>query len=106
GSINYLANWLAQTPDHVGVLVLVTDGEPTDCQNNGIQDSVDLITRAASGTPPIPTYVVGIGNVANLDQFAAAGNTGLGPFIVDGTGVNTQTEFLAAMQAIRGAALP
>lgn len=49
---------------------------------------------------------VNFGNVANLDQFAAAGGTGVGPFIVDGTGVNTQAEFLAAMQAIRGAALP
>jgi hypothetical protein len=106
GAVNYLSDWLGQNIDHLGVMVLVTDGEPTDCQNNDIEDTVALITAAASSVPAIPTYVVGISNVANLDQFAVAGGTGVGPFIVDGTGVNTQAEFLAAMQAIRGAALP
>lgn len=106
GSVEYLRSYLETNPDHVGVLVMATDGEPTDCQNNDIADTVAAITAAASGTPPIPTYVIGISNVANLDQFAAAGGTGRGPFIVDGTGVNTQQEFLDAMQEIRGAALP
>jgi hypothetical protein len=56
--------------------------------------------------PPLPTYVIGIGDIANLDQIAMAGGTGRGAFIVDGTGQTTQQEFLRAMNAIRATSLP
>ncbi len=106
GAASYLTGWLQQNPDHVGVMVLATDGEPTQCTTNLAQDVVNAIGKVAMGTPPVQTFVIGIGSVGNLANFAQAGGTGHAPFIVDGTGANTQAEFLAAMQTIRGAALP
>jgi hypothetical protein len=106
GSYSYLSGWLATNPDHIGVLVLATDGEPTQCTSNVAQDVAATIAAAAAATPPITTYVIGIGGLQNLELFAEAGDTGRGPFIVDGTGANTQAEFLDAMAEIRGAALP
>jgi len=106
GSATYLSSWLTQYPDHVGVLILATDGQPFSCQQNAIQDIADLIAANAAATPAVKTYVIGIGLVDNLDQLAQAGDTGYGAFIVDGTGANIQTQFLQAMQEIRGAALP
>jgi hypothetical protein len=106
GSLAYLSGWLATNPDHIGVLVLATDGAPTQCMMNGPQNVVTTLAAAAAGTPEIKTYVIGIGGIDNLEAFAEAGDTGRGPFIVDGTGANTQAEFLEAMAEIRGAALP
>lgn len=51
--------------------------------------------------PSIPTYVIGIGSVANLDTIAAAGGTG-SAFIVTG---GDSSSFLTAMQTIRQSAL-
>jgi hypothetical protein len=121
GSLQYFQGWLSQHPDHIGVLVLATDGEPAGCDEASmmagmpitrgtpeeLQQSVDLIAAAAAGTPAIKTYVIGLGNLQQaLDQLAEAGGTGHEAFIVDASGTNTQTEFLEAMKEIRGAALP
>lgn len=106
GSLEYLAGWLSANPDHVGVLVIATDGEPALCPDNSIDGVTSVIAAAAAATPPIKTYVIGIGDVGNLNAFAEAGDTGRDAFIVDSTGVNTQQEFLQTMEEIRGAALP
>jgi hypothetical protein len=57
-------------------------------------------------TPPIQTYVVGIGNVANLNNWATAGGTGHSAFIVDGAGTTTQDDLAKALDEIRVLALP
>jgi hypothetical protein len=107
GTLEYLQGWIALNPDHVGVLVLATDGEPALCpDDNSIDGVTSVIAAAAAATPPIKTYVIGIGDIGNLNEFAQAGDTGRDAFIVDSTGVNTQQEFLQTMEEIRGAALP
>lgn len=106
GSLEYLTSWIATNPDHVGVLVIATDGEPALCPDNSLDGVTDVIAAAASATPSIKTYVIGIGDIGNLNEFAQAGGTGRDAFIVDATGVNTQAEFLQTMKEIRGAALP
>jgi len=106
GSLSYLTSWVAANPDHVGVLVIATDGEPALCPDNSIDGVTSVIAAAAAATPSIKTYVIGIGDIGNLNEFAEAGATGREAFIVDSTGVNTQEEFLQTMKEIRGAALP
>jgi hypothetical protein len=107
GTLEYLSGWIATNPDHVGVLVIATDGEPALCPDgNSIEGVTSVIAAAAAATPALKTYVIGIGDVGNLEAFAEAGDTGRGAFIVDSTGVNTQQEFLQTMEEIRGAALP
>jgi hypothetical protein len=136
GSLQYFSTWLAAHPDHIGVVVLATDGEPAGCDPQSLaagtavvrgtpeelEASVAAITTAASGTPAIKTYVIGVeapassggpggpgGGLGNLQQalsqLAAAGDTGKDVFMV-GAGTDIQAEFLEAMKEIRGAALP
>jgi hypothetical protein len=107
GVTMYMRTWLTDHPDHAGVVLLATDGEPSPvCDNNGIAEVSTVIADAAAGTPAVPSYVIGIGHTDKLKQLATAGGTGVGPFIVDGTGVNTERELLDALAQVRGEALP
>jgi hypothetical protein len=108
GAEQYMTSWIAAHPTHVGVVLLATDGQPSTglCAPNKIADIAAVASAAATGTPPITTYVIGIGAVASLNQIAQAGGTGHDAFIVDGTGQNTEQQFLQAMNAIRATSLP
>jgi hypothetical protein len=107
GVTMYMRAWLTDHPDHAGVVLLATDGEPSPvCDNNGIAEVSTVIAAAAAGMPAVPSYVIGIGHTDKLKQLATAAGTGVGPFIVDGTGVNTEHELLDALAQVRGEALP
>ena len=84
----------------IAVLVLATDGDPTECDTS--ISGIDAI--AASGvsmSPKISTFVIGVGSsLSNLNSIAMAGGTQQA-FLVD-TGGNVNQQFLAAMNAIRG----
>src|SRR5207248_5782628 len=103
GAEQYATSWIAANPTHVGVVLLATDGQPSTglCAPNKIADIAAVASAAAAGTPRITTYVIGIGAIASLNQIAQAGGTGHDAFIVDGTGQNTEQQFLQAMNAIR-----
>lgn len=100
GGIQWGAQYLQQNPDHKVVVILVTDGEP-----NGCQEDIGAISNiAATGAAQdVLTYTVGLqgSNETQLSQIAQAGG-GSGFFIGNG---NAEAELLAALQAIRGAAL-
>jgi hypothetical protein len=107
GSARHLARWLESHPTHAGVLLLATDGEPSDvCEDNEVEDVAQAIAAATQGTPSIKTYVIGIGENDALDEMAAAGGTGEGALIVDGSGALTEQQLLDALARIRAAALP
>jgi hypothetical protein len=108
GATQYMTTWIAAHPTHIGFVLLATDGQPSTsmCVPNKIADIATVAQTAASAMPPIVTYVIGIGDLANLSQIAQAGGSGHDAFIVDGTGVTTQQEFLKAMNAIRATSLP
>jgi len=78
-------------------VVLVTDGVPTQCSST-IASSVTVVRNYATGSPPVRTYVLGIGpNVDNLNQLAQAGGTAPARLIESGG----EAELLAAFSAIR-----
>jgi hypothetical protein len=107
GAVAYMRAWVKAHPDRSGVILLATDGEPSPvCDDNGIDEVSDVIADATSGDPSIPTYVIGIGHEDKLEELAEAGDTGLSALIVDGTGVTTESDLLAALSAVRGQALP
>jgi len=83
--------------------VLATDGDPTECDPS--KAHINAIAAAGvSGTPKVLTFVVGVGaSLSTLNGIAAAGGT-TKAFIVD-TNQNVNVQFLAALNAIRGAAL-
>ncbi len=93
--------WAAQFPGRKVITVLATDGSPTECDTN-IGNIAALAATAAAGSPPVQTFVIGIGNVANLDAIAMAGGTGNALIVNPATAAQ---DFLDAMNAIRGQAL-
>jgi hypothetical protein len=103
GAIDHAKTWASAHPDHVTIVLLATDGEPTECDANLAH--IDAIAATgAGGAPKILTYVIGVGaSLSNLDGIAAAGGT-TSAFMVD-TGGNVAQQMLAALNAIRGQAL-
>jgi len=111
GALAHLRARAMANPDRKQVLVLATDGMPTECApNNSLFQANMALQNGAMGTPAIPTYVVGIFSSSQiaraqmgLNGFAMAGGTGM-PFTLT-TGVDLSARFLAAINQIRGAAL-
>src|SRR6185503_9100352 len=99
GAIAYAKDCAART-GRKGGIALATDGEPTNCGDNNV-DSVSRLARAAAAEGLL-TFVVGVGpSLDNLTTLAAAGGT-TRAYLVEG--VDTQTQFLKALQSIQGAA--
>jgi len=92
---------------HKQVLVLATDGLPSNCATTNTVDSAAAVLAAAQ--PDISTHVIGVFSAAQLDrarpaleQLATAGGTGA-PFILM-TGSDLTQRFTEAINQIRGAA--
>jgi hypothetical protein len=78
-------------------VVLVTDGVPTQCSST-LAATATVATNYSRGSPPVRTYVLGIGpSVANLNTLAQAGGTAPAHLIESGG----EAELLAAFSAIR-----
>lgn len=107
GAIDHASAWAAANPTHKVVAVLATDGLPTECNPQNINQIAQL--AAAGQLAGISTFVIGVfaddDGVAqmNLDAIAAAGGTGNAFFITGADDVTTA--FLEALHAIQGQTL-
>jgi hypothetical protein len=102
GAISWAGGVLDQSPYDKAVVVLVTDGQPEDCQ-----DSTSYFVGQAENalsSRGILTFAIGLegSNNALMNAIAAAGGTEDAFFI--GT-ANFQEELIAALQAIRELAI-
>lgn len=82
-------------------VVLVTDGEPNDCNSS----VTSVANEAASASSTIPTFVIGVGNTGNLDAIAAAGGTTKATIVSTNNPQQTSQDFETALNAIRGITL-
>jgi hypothetical protein len=126
GAIDAAKAYAVAHGGHTVVVVLATDGAPNESFDpaNGsctgpTQPVIDAeVARIAAaglaGTPSIKTFGIGvftpsdvISGTAALNQIATAGGTTV-PFIIDTSGAmnNVEQKFLAALNMIRGSALP
>ena len=104
GAVNFARSHAMANPTHTVVVVLATDGEPTECDPQDIPTIAGVASTAAGGTPAILTFVVGVGSsLSSMDQIAFGGGTQKA-FVVD-QGGNVTQQFTAALQAIEGKAL-
>lgn len=77
GAISYARSWAQDNPERATMVVLVSDGFPTQCGHGP-----DAIAAAAKegfeSDEEIRTFVIGVGDVArfNLDNYARSGGTG------------------------------
>ncbi len=114
GALGQLRAQLAADPRRKAVLVLASDGVPSDCPGAAASvariDIVSALGEAFKGTPSIRTYVIGVfsaGEMASsgavMDRFAAAGGTDKA-FVVSTSNDLTQ-RLQESLDHIRGAAL-
>jgi hypothetical protein len=100
GALDYAKDLVTQKASEPVAVVLVTDGEPTNC---GTLDEVrDRITTDAA---TIKTYVIGVGdNLSALDTLAIAGGTGKATIINVQNPQQTSDDFIKALNAVRSEA--
>jgi hypothetical protein len=103
GAIGYAQAWAQDNPGRATVVALVTDGFPTQCDND--PDQISQAARAGYESPEhIRTFVIGVGDVAkfNLENYARAGGTQHAYLTDDGDVTNT---FVDALNNITNRAL-
>ncbi len=101
GALQYAADQQQQNVGTKAAVVLVTDGEPNDCSSS--VNNVSAAAAAMAGS--VPTFVIGIGNTANLDTIAKAGGTGQATIVSTNNPQQTSQDFEKALDAIRGLTL-
>ncbi|MFO0616247.1 MAG: vWA domain-containing protein [Polyangiaceae bacterium] len=101
GAFLWADGYRRATDGNRAAVVLVTDGEPSGC-NNHVKDLVKLVSRGLEGGTR--TFVVGLAGTNQTvdDRIAEAGGTGSARMV----GLeDTATELAATLDAIRDAAL-
>jgi hypothetical protein len=100
GALAYTVVSALQNPTHLTYLVYATDGEPTGCTYNSVAEAANIAQQAATGAPPVKTFVIGVGSLlSDLNEIASKGGTGQA-YLVD-TGPNATQAFLDALVEIR-----
>ena len=103
GAVQY-AQTVAATlkPGEKVAVVLVTDGDPNDCNST----STNVAAAAAAVASTIKTYVIGVGNeVAKLDEIATGGGTAPHIQVNTTSAVTTSSDLRAAIGKIKAAQL-
>jgi hypothetical protein len=103
GAINHMKEWSPNHPGRAPVVVLVTNGFPTECDPQDIIDIASIAQNALNTVPSVRTFVVGFNlgpGGSNLDALAEAGGTGK-PFLIDEGDIGAQ--FVDAMLSISNA---
>lgn len=78
GAIQHMKKWGASHPGPQPVVVLVTDGFPTECDPQDPSLVAQIALQGAQGTPSVRTFVIGLedgGGLDSLSQIAHAGGT-------------------------------
>lgn len=109
GMVQYTRAHAALASDkRKAVVVLATDGVPDgSCAGNAVTDAIAQASAAFNGTPSVPVYVIGIGQLAAdnavMDRIALAGGTGHAELVTVGSDI--EATFLAALNKIRKTAI-
>ncbi len=102
GAIAYAEGWSQQHTDHITIVVLATDGNPSGCDPDNVNTVAARADQGLNSTPSIKTFVIGVGSsLTSLNKIAASGGT-TQAIIVD-TATNPGQQFLDALDQIRGA---
>jgi Mg-chelatase subunit ChlD len=103
GAIGYARSWAKDNPGRATLVVLVTDGYPTQCEKD--PGRISEAARAGYESPEhIRTFVIGVGDLAkfNLDNYARAGGT-VTAYLTDAGDVTSS--FVQALNNITNRAL-
>jgi hypothetical protein len=114
GAIQYARIWAGEHPGRKTIVVLATDGQPTECPGTGqpgagIEKAKQLASEGASSSPPVMTFVIGTidpGDLQGLtacNEIAQAGGTGQALIMKQNQPLDQQ--FSDALAAIKGTAV-
>jgi hypothetical protein len=104
GALQYAKTWAAAHPDRQTIVVLATDGEPTLCLPQATSEIAQFARDALNQAPKVFTFVIGIGQLANLNPIAEAGGT-REAFIIDPTQGNVAQEVTQTLLKIAASPL-
>lgn len=100
GAIQYARGWAQSHTGHLAAVVLATDGEPLGCGfSNSVTSCASEAATSFGGTPSVPVFVIGVGDLGALDAIAQAGGTGSAT-LLDAT--DAGQAFLDALNHVRG----
>jgi len=89
GAIAFAKDHAKKNPDHLVHVLFATDGIPNNCTYNNIKGAAAAAEKAFNDYPSIPTFVLGIGKLSDLDAIAKAGGTKQ-TYLADGSTVASQ----------------
>lgn len=101
GAIKHARQWASTHPDSKTVVLLVTDGSPDDC-NSTVENVSQVAAEGFTGNPSVPTYVIGMPRIDQLNAIAVAGGTQKS-YAADPTNAMA---LIQVMNQVRGEALP
>ena len=90
GTYRFIKKWAQDNPSHLVNVLFATDGDPNDCTYNTINGAAEAADKAFKTAPPIPTFVIGIGKIDNLEKLAKAGGTTKAYLTSDGSDMGQQ----------------
>jgi hypothetical protein len=94
--------WQMNNPSRALSVLFLTDGQPTGCTGNSVNAAAAVAQMYSTGTPPIRTYVLGVGpDAGNLDAIAQGGGTMMAYMVTTGGAAALS----AALAAIRKSTL-
>ncbi len=76
GAHLYTHQWANDHPERLVHVLFATDGLPNNCTYNTIEGAAEVAKTAFEGVPSVPTFVLGLGELDDLDKIAQAGGTG------------------------------
>jgi hypothetical protein len=111
GAVMHAQALARANPTHKVVVLLATDGLPSECDPYDIAGVAAIASAAQAGTPAISTYVIGVFAPAemtsaqmNLNTLAAAGGTG-SAFLISTGNANVSQAFVSALNSVRSSGL-
>ncbi len=106
GTIAYAESLLKEDASRKVAVVMVTDGEPTECTSKDATKTNNIKNTAAAAAAVadhLPTYVIGVGKeLSSLRAIAEGGGTGDAFIVSLDNPEQTRTDLLAAINLIRG----
>jgi len=115
GAIAYARQVATDRPGDKTAVVLVSDGEPgfwdaaqnafvPGCQDNDVAHAAAAAQSAFTGSPAVPTYVIGVGaKLEALNAIASAGGTKSAVIVDTSDPTKTKTDIVTALASIRRA---
>ncbi len=107
GALQQASDWASAHPDHRVVVVLATDGSPTNCSPTNTDEISDIAGDAFATAPNVKTVVIGVlaqadidnGLKIALDKIARGGGTDQAILVDAAKDITAQ--FQAALESIR-----